>query len=73
MWGTNIRDSVRAEIGHEVWDEAQTAMVEFHGYNDISNKKKNEMVIVATLQYLWEQGKKSALLEDLCQRMLPHV
>ena len=31
-------------------------MVELHGYNDITNKK-NEMVIVATLQHLWEQGK----------------
>jgi putative ATP-dependent endonuclease of OLD family len=71
MWGSNIRDSVRSEIGSEVWDEAQKAMVELHGYHDISNKKKNEMVIVATLQHLWEQGKKSILLEDLCQRILP--
>ena len=65
MWGSNIRDSVRCGIGSEMWDEAQNAMVELHGYHDITNKKKNEMVIVATLQHLWEQGKKSVLLEDL--------
>lgn len=71
MWGTNIRDSVVGEIGSAVWDEAQSAMVELHGYHDITNKKKNEMVIVATLQHLWDQGKKSAFLEDLCQKILP--
>jgi len=71
MWGINIRDAVRSGIGAEVWDEAQNAMVALHGYHDISKKKKNEMVIVATLQYLWDQGKKSVLLEDLCKRILP--
>jgi hypothetical protein len=71
MWGIDIRDAVRGGIGVEVWDEAQNAMVELHGYHDISNKKKNEMVIVATLQHLWEQGKKSVPLEDLCKRILP--
>ncbi len=73
MWGTNIRDSVRDEIGHDVWDKAQAEMVALYGYNDISNKKKNEMVIVATLQHLWEKGKKCVLLEDLCKRILPDV
>jgi hypothetical protein len=71
MWGTNIRDVIRREITTEIWDEAQNAMVELHGYKDLANKKKNEMVIVATLHHLWNAGKKSAALEDLCQQILP--
>lgn len=71
MWGTNIRDAVKRDITPEAWDEAQQAMVELHGYKDLANKKKNEMVIVATLQHLWEAGKKSASLEQLCHLILP--
>jgi predicted ATP-dependent endonuclease of OLD family len=70
MWGTNIRDTIRNEIGADAWDTVQQAMVELHGYGDITNKKKNEMVIVAVLQQLWENGRKSSLLEELCNRLL---
>ena len=71
IWGTNIRDAVKRDFTAETWDEAQNAMVELHGYTDLANRKKNEMVIVATLQHLWEAGKKSASLEDLCRKILP--
>lgn len=70
MWDTNIGNSVRGEIGVDVWDKAQQAMVDLHGYHDITNKKKNEMVIVATIQHLWEEGIKSSLLEDVCNKIL---
>ena len=70
MWGTNIKDAVRNEIGTDIWDKAQEAMVNFHGYHDIANKKKNEMVIVATIQHLWEkEGKRSSILDNVCNRI----
>src|SRR3990172_215312 len=69
MWGKNIGDAVRDNVGAEAWNNAQQAMVELHGFGDINNKKKNEMVIVAVLQHLWEQGLKSSLLEKLCNRL----
>lgn len=70
MWGTNIRDAVTSEVGTNDWDKAQEAMIDLHGYHDITNKKKNEMVIVATLQKLWVEGKRSSLLENICNKIL---
>lgn len=70
MWAKNIGDAVRDNVGAEAWNDAQQAMVELHGFGDINNRKKNEMVIVAVLQHLWEQGLKSSLLEKLCNRFL---
>lgn len=70
MWGTNIGNSVRGEIGIEVWDKMQQEMVDLYGYHDVTNKKKNEMVIVATLQRLWENDIKSTFLENVCSKIL---
>lgn len=69
MWGTTIGDAVRDDIGTDTWNDAQQTMVEVYGYGDINNKKKNEMVIVAVLQHLWEKGTKSSLLGTLCNRL----
>lgn len=70
MWGTTIGDAVRDDIGADTWNVAQQAMVILHGYGDVNNKKKNEMVIVTVLQNLWEKGTKSSLLEALCNKLI---
>lgn len=70
MWNIDIRNSVRGEIGVDVWDKAQQEMVDLYGYHDVTNKKKNEMVIVAMLQRLWQNEIKSSFLENVCSKIL---
>ncbi|MEN8265151.1 MAG: ATP-dependent endonuclease [Nitrospirota bacterium] len=70
MWHKDMRDAVRSEIGNEVWDNAQQEMSEKYKYHDVSNKKKNAMIIAAIIEHLWTKGEKSATLERLCSEII---
>lgn len=72
MWRTRILDEVRNEIGLDVWDAAEKEAREEQGlHGGISNK--NPHVISATIETLWKKGKKSKLLERLCDLILTNL
>jgi putative ATP-dependent endonuclease of OLD family len=72
VWCTKIGDEVRNEIGTEVWDEAQREMSERYGLEEVKGKKKNSMLITATLEHLWNKSRRSRLLERLCEDIITY-
>jgi putative ATP-dependent endonuclease of the OLD family len=69
MWFSNIGDSVRDDVGEELWDGAeQTAREEFGLTQGV--KRKNNMLISATLEVLQRGGTISPVLDRLCEAIL---
>jgi len=69
MWRDEIGKEVERSFGETEWQETQNAVVEAYGFEDVSEKKKNGMVIAATLEELHKKGKQSSVLIDLCGRV----
>jgi putative ATP-dependent endonuclease of the OLD family len=72
MWRTRIQDEVIAEIGEEKWDRAELKARQDHILMD-GVRRKNSLLITATLENLWNDGIKSSLLEKLCEGLLQHA
>ena len=72
MWRTRIKDEVISEIGDEIWDEAEVKARNDHNLPD-GVRRKNPLIISATLENLWAEGIKSNLLERLCEGLLTHA
>ncbi len=74
MWGMRIGDEIRKELLPDVWDTAQKQACQTFGYEDLTSnqKKKNAMVITATLIHLFEHGKRSEQLRKVCERILQY-
>ena len=51
------------------WQQAQDAVVKEYGFEEVRTKKKNGVVIAATLEELNKNGKQSPVLIDLCGRI----
>ena len=69
MWRTNIGDVVRDDIGVEVWDAAEAKARVERGFVE-SVRRKNALLISATLEQLASEGKSSPVLTKLCDRIL---
>ncbi|WAC07860.1 MAG: AAA family ATPase [Thermodesulfobacteriota bacterium] len=72
MWCTRIQDEIVAEIGQEKWDNAELKARQEHSLSD-GVRRKNPLVISATLENMWNEGIKSSLLEKLCVGILNHA
>jgi len=74
VWGTRIGDEIRNELLADVWDSAQQQVCQKFGYSDLTSnqKKKNVMIITATLIHLYDQGKRSEQLRKVCERILEY-
>lgn len=72
MWQTRIHDIVKADIGFDKWDEAEAVAMKQHDLVD-GVRQKNPMVISATIETLWNQGRKSAILEKICNSIIEHA
>jgi hypothetical protein len=74
VWGTRIGDEIRNELLADVWDTAQQHVCQKFGYSDLTGnqKKKNVMIITATLIHLYEQGTRSEQLRKVCERILEY-
>ena len=71
MWAKRIGDTVKEEIG-DAWEDAENKVREDKGFRD-GVKRKNPMLITATLEELWNQGKQCASLIKLCGAILHYA
>ena len=69
MWRDTIGSAVESSFEGAEWQETQNAVVETYGFEGVREKKKNGMVIAATLEKLYEEGKQSPALIELCGRI----
>jgi predicted ATP-dependent endonuclease of OLD family len=69
MWRDSIGTEVERSFAEAEWQDTQDAVVKEYGFEDVKTKKKNGMVIAATLEKLHEKGKQSPVLIDLCGRI----
>ena len=72
MWRTRIQNEVITEIGDEKWKNAELKARQDHALSD-GVRRKNPLLISATLENLWNEGTKSSLLEKLCDGLLKHA
>jgi hypothetical protein len=73
MWPDNIGGTVRKDIGEKVWDKAKEEVMQENEWSEIKNKNKNELIIAAILEKLWKNGKKSKVLEQLCNKIIDYA
>jgi predicted ATP-dependent endonuclease of OLD family len=69
MWPTRLADKVHADFGEDVWANAENKVRQDMGLHD-GVRRKNKMLIAATLEELWNQGRKSPTLLKLCAAIL---
>jgi hypothetical protein len=69
MWHSDIADVVRKDFGEVVWNEAESKAKSDHGFLD-GVKRKNSLLIAATLEELFNRGLRSESLEKLCGAIL---
>jgi len=69
MWKDAIGTEVERSFEKAEWQEAQEAVVKAYGFEGVREKKKNGMVIAATLEELYKKGKPSSVLIALCGRI----
>ena len=69
MWRDEIGTEVERSFEGAEWKETQNSVVKEFGFEEVGTKKKNGMVIAATLEKLNKKGKQSSVLIDLCGRI----
>jgi len=69
MWSDEIGAEVERSFAETEWQETQNEVVKEYGFEEVSTKKKNGMVIAATLEKLYKKGKQSPVLIDLSGRI----
>jgi len=69
MWRNSIGTEVERSFAKTEWQETQNAVVKAYGFEGVREKKKNGMVIAATLQELHKKGKQSSVLIELSSRI----
>lgn len=69
MWHSNISDVVGNDFGAEVWNAAESKAKADQGFME-GIKRKTSMLIAATLEELFTQGKQAEALETLCTKIL---
>jgi len=66
MWKNSIGAEIESSFREAEWQETQNAVIEKYGFKWVREKKKNCMVIAATLEELHKKGKQSSALIELC-------
>jgi energy-coupling factor transporter ATP-binding protein EcfA2 len=69
MWKDSIGAEIVSSFRETEWQETQNAVIEKYGFKWVRKKKKNCMVIAATLEELSKKGKQSPVLKALCGRI----
>lgn len=72
VWRSKILDEVRKEIGHEVWDAAEDAAREKTKMT-VGVRRKDALLVSATLEELWKDDVRSAVLERAVDAILNHA
>lgn len=71
MWKSNIGNAVIEEYGADEWKVAEDKARAEQGFLD-GVKRKNPLLITATLEELYSNGGRSDLLSGLCERLLDY-
>lgn len=71
MWKSNIGDAVIEEYGDDEWKVAEDKARAEQGFLD-GVKRKNPLLITATLEELYSHGSQSDLLSGICERLLDY-
>ncbi|MEW8507200.1 MAG: AAA family ATPase [Candidatus Thiodiazotropha sp.] len=71
MWNSNIGEAIIAEYGTDEWETAENKARVEQGFLD-GVKRKHPLLITATLEELYSNGKQSDLLGGLCERLLEY-
>lgn len=69
MWKSTITKIVPEDFGAGIWEKAESEMRDSLGFRD-GIKRKNNLLIAATLENLAKQGKTSPTLEKVCNHIL---
>jgi len=69
VWQNQIMGSVESDVGEDVWKGAEDTAREQHGLID-GVRRKNPLLIAATLEVLHASGTTSGTLQELCERIL---
>jgi predicted ATP-dependent endonuclease of OLD family len=69
IWPTEIGKAVENDFGKETWETAESKARRDRGLLD-GVRRKNAMLITATIEELWSQEKQSASLIKLCAAVL---
>lgn len=69
-WKTNLTDEISIEFGEDLRKYADKAIA---FYGNAGGLKKNPLAIAKTLEYAWEDGKKSKQLLDLTDRIVEFI
>lgn len=69
MWNSNIGDTIIEEYGTEIWEAAENKARVDQGFLD-GVKRKHPLLITATLEVLYGDGKQSETLEKLCSSLI---
>lgn len=69
LWKTRILDEIRAELTPAIWDQAESDVRSRDGLQG-GIPRKNPILVAATVEHLWAQDRKSALLEKLCDSII---
>jgi putative ATP-dependent endonuclease of OLD family len=72
MWKTTIADVVMEDFSKDVWEKTENNARNKMGFTD-NVRRKNRLLIAATLEELSSEGKQSAILETLCEKLLGFV
>ena len=69
MWRTRILDEMRAEVGEEEWDTAEASARESFKLQS-GVRRKNPMLVTATIESLLKKGRQFPSLEAVTNAML---
>lgn len=69
MWRDAIGTEVESSFAEAEWQETQNEVTKKYGFEEVRVRKKNGMVIAATLQELHKKGKQSSALIELGGRI----
>lgn len=68
MWRLNMMKAITADFENGTWTKAEDNVRKERGF--IGIKRKNNLLIAATLEELSDKGKTSHLLDKVCDRIL---
>lgn len=68
MWSSDIRETVKADVGAEDWRVFSAEADQRYGH--AGDLHKNALHVGACLAFAWQAGKRPASLEALCNRIL---
>lgn len=71
IWSKTISEAIREDIGNEIWNRKHETILRDCGYGDVpGTRSKNELIIASTLESLWNDGNKSELLRNVCNKIV---